>query len=186
MEKLFNIKVDVKNNSGVYSGLVQYDNKTSIIYIKLVENLREITIGNYEEIYCLIKRPDKIKIKLPCEVSEDKKVLKVVLTDSVLSIPGICECEIKIINKDSVFTSGDFYLEIRETLVSGKCGSIVTNPFLPKPQGPPGPPGPPGKDGKDGHTPILGIDFFREDDKKKMLEDINIRLIEEGEILKLF
>ena len=45
MEKLFNITVDLKNNSGVYEGLVQYDNKTSIIYITLVEGLRVIELG---------------------------------------------------------------------------------------------------------------------------------------------
>lgn len=183
MKKLFNITVDLKNNSGVYEGLVQYDNKTSIIYITLTEGIRIIELDEYEEIYCLIKRPDKVKIKLPCEVSEDRRTLKVVLTDSVLSISGILKCEIKIQNEDELLTSGDFYLKIRQTLASGVCGDIVTNPFLPKIAGPPGPPGPPGKDG---HTPIVGIDFFREEDKEKMLEEINITRIKEEDIYKLF
>lgn len=183
MEKLFNITVDLKNNSGVYEGLVQYDNKTSIIYITLVEGLRVIELGEYEEIYCLIKRPDKVKLKISCEVSDDKKTLKVVLNDSALSVPGVLSCEIKIQKKDEILTSGDFYLKIRKTLASGVCGNIVTNPFLPKIAGPPGPPGPPGKDG---HTPIIGIDFFREEDKERMLEEINISRIKEEDIFKLF
>ena len=183
MKKSFNIKVDLKNNSGVHDGLVQFDNRTSIIYINLVEGIRTIEIKDYKEIYCLIKRPDRKRIKLPCEISDDSKQLKIVLTDSVLSLPGVCECEIKIIKDTEVLTSGEFYLRIRESLASGICGDIITNPFLPSLQGPPGPPGPPGKDG---HTPIVGIDFFREEDQAKLLEEISITRIKEEDIEKLF
>lgn len=184
MEKTYNINVDLKKQSGLYDGLVQYDNKLSVLNIRLVDGLRLLNIGEAEEIYCLISRPDGQKIKLDCQLSDDS--IRVVLTDGALSVPGLCQCEIKIKNKDCVLTSGDFYLRVRESLVSGKCEGELTNPFLENLVGPPGPPGPPGKDGKDGHTPVVGVDFFREDDQKKLLEEISITRIKEDEIDKLF
>lgn len=184
MEKAYDINVDLKKQSGLCDGLVQYDNKLSILNIRLVDGRNALKIEEAEEIYCLVNRPDNQKIKLPCQIIGNS--LKVVLTDAALSVPGLCQCEIKIKNQDCIVTSGDFYLKVRESLVSGKCEGELTNPFLENLVGPPGPPGPPGKDGKDGHTPVVGVDFFREDDQKKLLEEISITRIKEDEIDKLF
>lgn len=181
MEKAYNLKIDLKKQSGLYDGLVQYDNKSSVLYINLVDGRRPLGLEKAEEVYCLIQRPDRQKVKLDCTIEEN--TLKVVLSDAVLAVPGLCQCEIKIKNKDQVLTSGDFYLRIRESLVSGKCEGILTNPFLENLVGPPGPPGPPGKDG---HTPVVGVDFFKEEDKAKLLEDISISRISEDDIDLLF
>lgn len=179
MEKAYRIKVDIKKNNGMYAGLVQYDNISNILYINLTEGIKILEIKDYEEIYCLVLKPNMEAIKLNCEVSDDKKQLKVVLTDGVLSHNGILQCEIKIRNKDYLMTSGSFYLRVRKALGTGG-ETYVSNPFLV---------GKDGKDGKDGHTPVVGIDFFTEEDKQEMIERIghmSVNRIDEADISKLF
>lgn len=176
MEKSYRIKVDMKKNNGLYSGFVQYDNKSNILYVRLTDGIKVLEVRDYEEIYCLILRPDAELLKIPCELSDDNKILKIMLTDGVLCKSGTLECEIKIVNKDFVLTSGAFYLRVRRGL--GKGGeNYISNPFLVS------------RDGKDGHTPIVGIDFFTEEDKQEMIEQIgrmSVARITEDDIAKMF
>ena len=44
MEKAYKIKVDMKRDNGLYSGFVQYDNKTNILYINLTEGIKILEI----------------------------------------------------------------------------------------------------------------------------------------------
>lgn len=174
MEKAYKIKVDMKRDNGLYSGFVQYDNKTNILYINLTEGIKILEIKDYEEIYCLMQRPDMKTIKLPCEVTENNRQLKIVLTDGTLSQTGILQCEIKIINKDYVLTSGEFYLKVRQGIGTGGKDTYITNPFM---------------IGKDGYTPKVGIDFFTEKDKQEMIEQIgkmSVARITEEDIAKMF
>ncbi|WP_099321152.1 hypothetical protein [Anaerococcus sp. Marseille-P3625] len=174
MEKAYKIKVDMKNNNGLYTGFVQYDNKTNILYINLTEGIRILEIKDYEEIYCLMLRPDMKTLKLDCQVSEDNKQLKIVLTDGTLCQPGILQCEIKIINKDYVLTSGEFYLQVRKGIGTSGKDTFISNPFMIS---------------KDGYTPKVGIDFFTEADKQEMLEKIgkmSVARITEEDIAKMF
>ena len=45
---------------------------------------------------------------------------------------------------------------------------------------------PRGQKGEDGHTPVVGVDFFNEEDKEQMLKDVNISRIDDEDIDKLF
>lgn len=45
---------------------------------------------------------------------------------------------------------------------------------------------PRGQKGEDGHTPVVGVDFFNDEDKKQMLKDINISRIDDEDIERLF
>ena len=45
---------------------------------------------------------------------------------------------------------------------------------------------PRGQKGEDGHTPVVGVDYFKEEDKKQLLEGINITRIDDEDIDKLF
>lgn len=176
MEKLYDINVDIKNNGGLYTGFVQYDNKTNILNITLSEGMSILELGKFSELYCLLRRPDSKVIKLPCKLDKSCRDMEVTLTDGSLSVPGIVTCEIKIINEDLILTSGEFYLEVRESVgLNGE--SFIKNPFLV------------GKDGKDGHTPIVGIDFFTEEDKQDMIDRIgkmSVSRITESEISIVF
>ena len=174
MEKAYKIRVDMKRDNGLYSGFVQYDNKTNILYINLTGGMKILEVQAYDEIYCIIQRPDMKTLKLMCEVSENNRPLKIVLTDGTLYQTGILQCEIKIVNKDYVLTSGEFYLKVRRGIGTGGEDTYISNPFM---------------IGKDGYTPKVGIDFFTEEDKQEMIEQsgkMSVARITEDDIAKMF
>lgn len=122
MKKIFNIKLDIKRSSSILVGAVQYDKNTNILSILLTDGWHNVEIPQDCSVELIFRRPDRKILKIKGEIIQGEKgqLLQFVLSSSSLSVFGIADIEIRIINGFDILTTGRFALEIRESLLSGQ------------------------------------------------------------------
>lgn len=67
--------------------------------------------------------------------------------------------------------NGDLITAAKLNAMVDAINELEVNQGFQGEQGPQGPQGPQGEKGEDGHTPVKGVDYFTEADKKEMLKD---------------
>ena len=113
--KEFNITVDIKKPSdNPYIEVVQGDNETNVLNIKITNEGKEYPMGD-NTIEIAFKRPDEtVVIQNNVTVTDNK--IRCILDTDIIAISGKVLGEVRIKNDNSLLTSSQFQFYVRQSI----------------------------------------------------------------------
>lgn len=112
--KEFKITLDLKkNNQTGYIEVVQNDNQTNVINIKLVDGINDYVIDSTTEVVFL-KSDGSIYTEI--NVTTENNLIRCVLDSDVISEPGMMLSEVRVLSGDIILTTGQFKIYVRKSI----------------------------------------------------------------------